>query len=32
MTRLQIAFLMRAHGLTESQAMLVAALVWGGVQ
>ncbi len=29
MTRLQIAFLMRAHGLTEAQALMLANLIWG---
>ncbi len=29
MTRLQIRFLMRCHGLTEAQAQAVAALIWG---
>ena len=29
MTRLQIAFPMRAHGLTEAQAQAIAALIWG---
>jgi hypothetical protein len=29
MNRLQIAFLMRAHGLTEAQAQAFAALIWG---
>lgn len=29
MNRLQIAFLMRVHGLTESQAHALAALIWG---
>jgi len=29
MNRLQISFLMRAHGLTEAQAQAVAALIWG---
>lgn len=32
MNRLQIAFLMRAHGLTESQAHALAALIWGAGQ
>ncbi len=31
MTRLQILFLMRTHGLTEAQANAIAALVWGGM-
>lgn len=31
MTRLQILYLMRAHGLTEAQASAIAALVWGGL-
>lgn len=29
MTRLQILYLRRFHGLTEAQANAVAALVWG---
>jgi hypothetical protein len=29
MTRLQILYLRRVHGLTESQAQAIAALVWG---
>jgi hypothetical protein len=29
MIQLQIAFLRRAHGLTETQAQIVAALIWG---
>ena len=29
MTRLQILYLRRFHGLTEVQAMALAALVWG---
>jgi hypothetical protein len=29
MKRLQIAFLMRAHGLNEAQANALAALIWG---
>jgi len=29
MTRLQILYLRRLHGLTEAQANAVAALVWG---
>jgi len=32
MNRLQIAFLMRAHGLTEAQAQAIAALIWGAMQ
>ena len=32
MARLQVAFLMRAHGLTESQAHALAVLIWGAVQ
>ena len=32
MTRLQVAFLMRAHGLTEAQAHALAALIWGATQ
>ncbi len=32
MMRLQIAFLMRAHGLTEAQANALAALIWGAAQ
>ena len=32
MTRLQIKLLMRLHGLTEAQAQVVAALVWGAGQ
>lgn len=31
MKRLQILFLMRAHGLTEAQASAIAALAFGGV-
>lgn len=31
MTRLQIAFLMRVHGLTEAQANALAVLIWGAV-
>ena len=30
MRRLQIRFLMRAHGLTEAQAHALAVLIWGG--
>jgi len=29
MTRLQILYLRRLHGLTEAQANAIAALVWG---
>lgn len=29
MNRLQILYLRRLHGLTESQAMAIAALCWG---
>lgn len=29
MRQLQIAFLMRAHGLTEAQAQALAVLIWG---
>jgi len=29
MTRLQILYLRRLHGLTEAQAQALAALVWG---
>lgn len=29
MKRLQIKMLMRLHGLTESQAQAIAALIWG---
>lgn len=29
MTRLQMLYLRRLHGLTEAQAQAVAALVWG---
>ena len=29
MKQLQIRYLMRAHGLTESQAQAICALVWG---
>jgi len=32
MKRLQIRFLVRAHGLTEAQAQAIAALVWGAGQ
>lgn len=32
MNRLQIAFLMRAHGLTEARAQAIAALIWGAMQ
>jgi len=31
MNRLQITFLMRAHGLTEAQAHALAVLIWGAV-
>lgn len=31
-TRLQVAFLMRVHGLTEAQANALAVLVWEGAQ
>lgn len=31
MRRLQVLFLMRAHGLTEAQASAITALVFGGV-
>jgi hypothetical protein len=29
MTRLQLLYLRRLHGLTEAQAMAIAALFWG---
>jgi hypothetical protein len=29
MTRLQILYLQRIHGLTEAQAQALAALIWG---
>lgn len=29
MTHLQIRFLMRAHGLTKTQAQAICALIWG---
>ncbi len=29
MTRLQMLYLRRLYGLTESQAMMLAALIWG---
>ena len=29
MIHLQIAFLRRTHGLTETQAQILAALIWG---
>jgi hypothetical protein len=32
MKNLQIKMLMRTHGLTESQAQAIAALIWGAVQ
>ena len=32
MTRLQILYLRRLHGLTEAQAHAVAALIWGALQ
>lgn len=32
MTRMQILFLMRFHGLTEAQANAIAALIWGAGQ
>ena len=32
MTRLQILYLRRLHGLTEAQAQAIAALVWGAGQ
>ena len=32
MNRLQILFLMRAHGLTKTQARAAAALIWGTAQ
>ena len=32
MTRLQLLYLRRFYGLTESQAMAVAALIWGAMQ
>lgn len=32
MNRLQILFLMRAHGLTKAQARAVAALIWGAAR
>jgi len=31
MTRLQILYLRRLHGLTETQAQILAALIWGAV-
>jgi len=32
MTRLQILYLRRLHGLTEAQAQAIAALIWGAGQ
>ena len=32
MKKLQIKLLMRAHGLTEAQAQVLANLIWGGGQ
>lgn len=32
MTRLQILYLRRLHGLTEAQAQAIAALIWGASQ
>jgi hypothetical protein len=32
MNRLQILYLQRLHGLTEAQAMAIAALIWGAMQ
>ena len=32
MTRLQLLYLLGLHGLTESQAMAIAALIWGAMQ
>jgi len=29
MTRLQVKFLMRLHGVTEAQAQALAVLIWG---
>jgi hypothetical protein len=31
MSRLQTLYLMRFHGLTEAQAIALAALIWGNV-
>ena len=31
MTRLQILYLRRLHGLTEAQAQALAALIWGAL-
>ncbi len=31
MTQLQILYLRRLHGLTETQAQILAALIWGAV-
>ena len=31
MTRLQILYLRRLYGLTESQAKMIAALIWGAM-
>ena len=31
MSRIQILFLRRLHGLTESQAMMLATLIWGAM-
>jgi hypothetical protein len=32
MTRLQLLYLRRLHGLTEAQAQAIAALIWGAGQ
>ena len=32
MSRLQIMYLRRLHGLTEAQAHMMAILIWGGLQ
>ncbi len=32
MTRLQILYLRRLHGLTEAQAQAISALIWGAGQ
>lgn len=31
MTRLQMLYLLRLHGLTEAQAEAIAALIWGAL-
>ncbi len=31
MTRMQILYLRRFHGLTETQAQILAALIWGAL-